>query len=90
MKAMSTGACFARDRHFVHMQGFRMRNLPLFLGHPGEFETVLANGLNIVVPEVDQRHVVAMQRKMTAHVTADGAAAEHHDTLTHCFLRICS
>ena len=70
----------------MHMQGFRMRNLPLFLGHPGEFETVFANGLNIIVPEVDQRHVVAVQRKMPAHIAADGAGAEHHDTLTHYFL----
>ena len=63
-----------------------MRDLPLFLGQPGELETVLANGLDIIVPEVDQRHVVAMQRQMPAHVTADGAATEHHDTLTHYFL----
>jgi hypothetical protein len=38
------------------------------------------------VPEVDQRHVVAMQRKMSAHIAADGSAAEHYDTLTHYFL----
>lgn len=37
-------------------------------------------------PEVDQRHVVAMQRKMSAHIAADCAAAEHYDTLTHYFL----
>ena len=68
------------------MQGFRMRNLALFLGHPREFETVLANGLNIVVPEVDQRHVVAMQCKVSAHVATDGTAANHHDSLSHHFL----
>ena len=67
-------------------KGLRMRNLPLFLGHPGEFQTVLANGLDIVVPEVDQRHVVPVQRKMPAHIAADGASSEHHDALTHYFL----
>jgi len=46
-------------------------------------EGVFANGLDIIVPEVDHRHVVAMQRKMSADIAADGAAAEHHDTLTH-------
>jgi hypothetical protein len=27
-----------------------------------------------------------MQRKMSAHIAADGSAAEHYDTLTHYFL----
>ena len=70
------------------MQRFRMRNVPLFLGHAGELETVFADGLDIVVPEVDQRHVVTVQRQMPADITADGAAAHHHDTLSHYFLRI--
>ncbi len=67
----------------MQVHGFRMRNLPLLLRHPGEFETVGANGLDILVPKIDQRHVVAMQGKMPAHVAADCAGAEHYDTLTH-------
>ena len=63
-----------------------MRNLPLFLGHPGELETVLAYCLDMLGPVIDQRHVVAMQRKMPAHIAADCASAEHYDTLTHYFL----
>src|SRR5712692_9519831 len=72
--------------NLMHMHGFRMRNLPLLLGHPGEFETVLADCLDMLVPEVNHRHVLVMQRKMSAHVAADCAAAEHNDTLTHYFL----
>src|SRR3982074_2286739 len=70
----------------VQMHGFRMGNLPLFRGHPGELDAVPADGLDMLVPEVDQRHIVAMQRKMSAHIAADGTAAEHHDALTHYFL----
>src|SRR5205823_14840534 len=72
--------------NLVQMHGSRMRNLPLFLAHPGELKTVLANCLDMLGPEVDQRHVVAMQRKMSAHIAADCAGPEHYDTLTHYFL----
>src|SRR5262249_57499197 len=51
-----------------------------------KLETVPANGVDMLGPEVDQGHVVAIERKMSAHIAADCAAAEHHDTLTHHFL----
>ena len=44
----------------MQMHAFRMRNLPLFLGQPGKFETVLANCIDMLGPKVDQRHVLAM------------------------------
>src|SRR6266576_7279159 len=31
------------------MHGFWVRNLPLFLGHPEELDTVLANGVDMLV-----------------------------------------
>src|SRR5262245_16750127 len=67
----------------MQMHRIRMRDLPLFRGQSGEFKTVLANGFDVLGPKVDQRHVVAMQRKMSAHIAANCAAAEHYDALTH-------
>src|SRR5262245_4881819 len=74
--------------NLVQVHGFRMRNLPLLRRHPGEFETVPANRFDILGPAVDQRDIVAMRRQMSAHIAADGAAAEHDDPLTHDVLPI--
>ncbi len=65
------------------MQGLGLGEDELFFGHPFERQPVLADGLDVLGPRVDQGHVEPVMRELAPGIAADCAGADHRDTLVH-------
>ena len=83
---MSTGFSFASCCKFRQVQSPGVRQNKLLLGDTFDRQPVLADGLDMLRPWVNQDHIEPVMREVTPGIAADRAGADHRDALAHDFL----
>src|SRR5471032_540032 len=66
----------------MHGLGVPDREL-LLRRHAVELQSVLADGLDVLGPEIDQRHVLARMGKIAADIATQRADTHHCNPLAH-------